>query len=111
MLVLLWVIILGIALLVYLAYPIFAKMPTDFVETHPDKAVLHQERQHIYAALDTALEELDEDYETGKLSKADYNELRTALFQETAQIIQRLENSAITDVEAEIERYKEEKRS
>ena len=107
--VLLWMSILGIVLLVYLAYPFFTKTDTQPVETAPGEArmqTLLQERECSYAAL----ADLDEDYETGKLSEADYRELRAALLQETAHVIQQLETSAKTDVEAEIERFKQQKR-
>ncbi len=110
MLILLWMIILGVALLTYIAYPIFENTPTEPVEIHTSeirRQILFQERQRSYAAL----VELDEDYETGKLSEADYNELRTALLQEIAHVIQQFENSTMTDVEAEIEGFKQEKRS
>lgn len=107
--VLLWMSILGIVLLVYLAYPFFTKTATQPVETTPGEArmqTLLQERERSYAAL----ADLDEDYETGKLSEADYRELRAALLQETAHVIQQLETNAKTDVEAEIERFKQQKR-
>ncbi len=109
LLVLLWMIILGIVLLVYLAYPLFSKTPAQPMELEPGEArvqTLLLERERSYAAL----AELDEDYETGKLSEADYRELRAALLQETAHVIQQLETNAKADVEAEIERFKRQKR-
>lgn len=106
-LVLLWMIILGIALLVYLGLPIFSKTRTQFIATSEDiiearRRTLFQERERSYAAL----ADLDEDYETGKLSEADYQELREELLQETARVIMQLENESLSDVEAEIERFK-----
>ena len=105
--VILWGFILGIALFVYLAFPLFTKQHA-FEEIDPTEArmqTLFLEREQSYAAL----AELDEDYETGKLSEADYKELRTALLQETAQVIRKLEAEAKADVEDEIERYKRQR--
>lgn len=109
-LVLLWMLILGILLIVYLGLPIFskassqqAKMSEDIIEER--KQILVQERERSYAALT----ELDEDYETGKLSEADYQELREGLLQETARVIMQLEEESLSDVEAEIERFKQQR--
>ena len=109
-LVLLWMLILGIALLVYLGFPIFSKtgsqptaMSENIIEEH--RQILFQERERSYAAL----AELDEDYETGKLSETDYQELREALLQETARVIMQLEAESLSDVEAEIERFKQQR--
>ena len=70
------------------------------------RRTLFQERENSYAAL----ADLDEDYETGKLSDADYQELREELLQETARVIMQLENESLSDVEAEIERFKQQQR-
>ena len=110
-LVLLWMIILGIALLVYLGLPIFSKTGAQSVATSDDiieerRRTLFQERERSYAAL----ADLDEDYETGKLSDADYHDLREELLQETARVIMQLENESLSDVEAEIERFKRQQR-
>lgn len=110
-LVLLWIIILGIALLVYLGIPIFSKADSQLTATSDDfieerRRTLFQERERSYAAL----ADLDEDYETGKLSDADYQELREELLQETAHVIIQLENESLSDVEAEIERFKQQQR-
>ena len=109
-LLLLWILILGIALLVYLGFPIFSKtgsqpdtMSEGIIEER--RKILFQERERSYAAL----AELDEDYETGKLSEADYQELREALLQETARVITQLEAESLSDVEAEIERFKQQR--
>ena len=109
-LVLLWLLILGVMLLVYLGFPVFsktglqnAKMSEDIIEER--RQTLFQERERSYAAL----AELDEDYETGKLSEADYRELREALLQETARVIVQLEEESLSDVEAEIERFKQQR--
>lgn len=109
-LVLLWMLILGIILLVYLGLPIFSKTGSQDATTSAGiieerRRVLFQERERSYAAL----AELDEDYETGKLSEADYQELRKALLQETAHVIMQLEAESLSDVEAEIERFKQQR--
>lgn len=110
-LVLLWIVILGIALLVYLGIPVFSKTDSQLTATSDDlieerRRTLFQERERSYAAL----ADLDEDYETGKLSNADYQELREELLQETARVIMQLENESLSDVEAEIERFKQQQR-
>ena len=109
-LLLLWILILGVALLVYLGLPVFSKtgtqhntMSEDIIEER--RRTLFQERERSYAAL----AELDEDYETGKLSEADYQELRESLLQETASVIMQLEEESLSDVEAEIERFKQQR--
>lgn len=104
-------VILGIALLVYLGLPIFSKKEDQPVATSDDvieerQRTLFQERERSYAAL----VDLDEDYETGKLSDADYQELREELLQETARVIMQLENESLSDVETEIERFKQQQR-
>jgi hypothetical protein len=107
-LVLLWIILLGTALLLYLIFPLYGKsdIPPDVDPTEARMQTLALEREQSYSAL----VDLDEDYETGKLSKKDYQELRAALMQDTARIISQLETDAMTDVESEIERYKQQKR-
>ncbi len=110
-LVILWMVILGIALLVYLGLPIFSKTGAQLAATSDDviqerRRTLVQERERSYAALT----DLDEDYETGKLSDADYQELREELLKETASVIMQLENESLSDVEAEIERFKQQQR-
>jgi biopolymer transport protein ExbB/TolQ len=106
-LVILWTILLGTALLAYLIYPIFGKVAIfhEVDATEARMQTLSLEREQSYSAL----ADLDEDYETGKLSEKDYKELRAALLQETANIVSQLEAAAKTDVEAEIERYKQQK--
>ena len=109
-LVLLWMLILGIILLVYVGLPIFLKSGSQDATTSENiieerRRVLFQERERSYAAL----AELDEDYETGKLSEADYQELREALLQETARVIMQLEEESLSDVEVEIERFKQQR--
>ena len=106
-LVLVWFVILGIVVTVYIAQPLFKSMGT-FTNIDPAEArmqTLALEREQSYSAL----ADLDEDYETGKLSEADYKELRTALLQETARIVSQLEADAKTDVEAEIKKFKQQK--
>ena len=92
-------------------YPNFFKTGSQPLATSEDiiaerQRTLSQERERSYAAL----ADLDEDYEIGKLSEADYQKLRDELLQETAQIIVQLENESQSDVEAEIERFKQQQR-
>ena len=106
--VLLWAVILGIALFAYITFPLFSKRNT-FPEIDPAETLMQTlalEREQSYSAL----VDLDEDYESGKLSEKDYTELRAELLQETVNVVSRLEAAAQTDVEAEIERYKKQKR-
>lgn len=103
----LWLVILGIMLLVYISYPLFSK--SDLLQqldpTEVRMQTLSLEREQSYSAL----VDLDDDYESGKLSDKDYKELRTGLLQETANIVSQLEEAAQIDVETEIERYKRQK--
>ena len=110
-LVILWMVIFGMLLLAYLGFPIFSKTGGQQVVTseaviEERRRALFQERESSYAAL----ADLDEDYETGKLSETDYQELRQELLQETARVIMQLENESLSDVEAEIERFKQHRR-
>ncbi len=103
-----WIIVLGVLLMVYIIYPLYREEGA-FPEVDATQArmqTLNLEREQSYSAL----ADLDEDYESGKLSERDYRELRAALMQETAQIISQLETDAKTDVETEIEKYKRQKR-
>ena len=109
--VLLWMVILGVALLVYLGMPIFSKAGSQNMATSEEiieerRRTLFHERERSYAALT----DLDEDYETGKLSEADYQALREDLLQETAEVLVQLESESVSDVEAEIERFKQQQR-
>ena len=103
----LWLGILGVMLLVYLSYPLFSSSEVSS-EINPAEVrmqTLAIEREQSYSAL----ADLDDDYESGKLSEEDYKELRTALLQETAQIVSQLEAAAQIDVESEIQRYKRDR--
>ena len=108
-LVFLWLLLLGIPLLVYLGLPLWLP-PRIFSEVDPVEGrmqALFIERERSYAAL----AELDEDYETGKLSEVDYQGLRGQLLQETVGVVAKIETSGMTSIEEEIERYKNVKRS
>ena len=103
----LWLFILGTMLLVYLYFP-FIGSNQVFPEIDPVEAriqTLTMEREQSY----TALADLDEDFETGKLSIQDYQNLRTELLQETVNVVSQLEAAAEIDVESEIERYKQQR--
>ena len=105
----LWVFILGVLLLGYLGLPLWSKPQTspevDAVEGR--MRTLFLERQRSYAAL----VDLDEDYAVGKLSAEDYQNLRGQLLQETAEVLTQIETSGMADVEAEIEKYKQQKQA
>ena len=103
----LWLFILSTMLLVYLYYP-FLERNQVFPEVDPveeRRQTLAIEREQSY----TALADLDEDFETGKLSIQDYQKLRSELLQETADIVSQLEADAELDVESEIEKYKQQR--
>ena len=103
----LWLFILGVMLLVYLYVP-FINSNQNFPEVDPvgeRMQTLAIEREQSY----TALADLDEDFETGKLSNQDYQKLRSELLQETAHIVNQLEATAEIDVESEIEKYKQQR--
>ncbi len=105
----LWILLLGLPLLVYLGLPLWSQpRPSpemDAVETRMQ--TLYRERERSYSAL----VDLEEDYETGKLSHADYQALRGQLLQETAAVVAQIETAGMASVEEEIERYKQEKGS
>ena len=105
----LWILLLGLPLLVYFGLPLWSKpRPSPemaAVETRMQTLYLERERSY------SALVDLEEDYETGKLSQADYQTLRGQLLQETAAVLAQIETAGMASVEEEIERYKQEKQS
>ena len=107
--VLMWVILLGLPLLLYLGLPLWSKTElATGIDTAQDRMqALFLERERSYAAL----LDLEEDFEVGKLSQSDYQSLRAQLLQETAAILSQLESSGMASVEDEIERYRREKRA
>ncbi len=104
-LIILWILLLGIPLIVYLCLPLrFRGRPApelDAVESSMD--LLLRERSF------SALADLDEDYEVGKLSDQDYQTLRAQLLEETAAVVTQIESSGMISVEDEIERYRRTK--
>jgi len=104
-LILLWIIIIGILLLIYLALPLWSseQIPreTDIMTSASQQLDLQREQSY------SALLDLDEDYEVGKISDKDYQMLRQELLHETAEILKRIENSSDESVEDEIQKYKE----
>ncbi|MDE0301263.1 MAG: hypothetical protein OXN17_21750 [Candidatus Poribacteria bacterium] len=66
---------------------------------------LYRERERSYSAL----ADLDEDYEVGKLSDEDYQTLRAQLLEETAAVVTQIDSSGVISVEEEIERYRRTK--
>lgn len=106
-LIILWILLLGIPLLVYLGLPLrFRGHPApelDAAESSMDQLLRERERSF------SALADLDEDYEVGKLSEQDYQTLRAQLLEETAAVVTQIESSGMTSVEEEIERYRRTK--
>ena len=104
-LILLWVIIIGILLLIYLALPLWssAQIPRETDTMTFTSQQLDLQREQSYSAL----LDLDEDYEVGKISDKDYQMLRQELLHETAEILKRIDNSSEESVEDEIQKYKE----
>ena len=97
-LIFLWIIIIGILLLIYLAFPLWSSKQV-LQENDVTNSALQQ--------LDSALVDLDEDYEVGKLSESDYQMLRQELLRETAEILNRIENPSEKSLDDEIAEYKE----
>lgn len=105
----LWLVLLGLPLFLYLGLPIWLPhrraSEVDTVEARMQTLFLERERSY------SALVDLDEDYESGKLSQADYQALRGQLLQETAEVLAQIETSGMASIEAEIENYKQTKQS
>jgi hypothetical protein len=103
----LWILLLGLPLLIYLGWPIWSRRrrfpEMDSAESRMQS--LYLDRQRSYEAL----VDLDEDYESGKLSETDYQTLRGQLLQETAAVVAQIETVGMASVEAEIEKYKKAK--
>ena len=113
-LILLWIIIIGILLLIYLAFPLWSSKQVLQEDDVTNSALqqLDLQRELSYSAL----VDLDEDYEVGKLSDKDYQTLRQELLRETAEILNRIESpneKSLEDqideksLEDEIDEYKE----
>ncbi|MDE0042895.1 MAG: hypothetical protein OXT74_12725 [Candidatus Poribacteria bacterium] len=106
-LIVLWTLLLGIPLLVYLGLPLrfrgHAAPEMDAVESSMEQLLRERERSF------SALADLDEDYEVGKLSEQDYQTLRAQLLEETAAVVTQIESSGMISVEEEIERYRRAK--
>ena len=106
-LIVLWILLLGIPLIVYLGLPLRFRGRTapemDAVESSMQQ--LFRERERSFSAL----ADLDEDYEVGKLSDQDYQTLRSQLLEETVAVVTQIESSGMISVEEEIERYRRAK--
>ena len=105
--IILWVLLLGLPLLVYLGLPLWLPQrpapEMDALESRMQALFLERERSY------SALVDLDEDYEAGKLSEQDYQTLRSQLLEETAAVVTQIETSEMTSIEEEIERYRRAK--
>ncbi|MBM3214809.1 hypothetical protein FJZ36_07840 [Candidatus Poribacteria bacterium] len=79
------VFLIGVPLVVYLLRPILKGAQEPYVDhtTETEIDELYTERERSY----TALADLDFDYECGKLSTGDYEQLRNALMAETAEVL------------------------
>ena len=107
-LILLWVIILGILLLIYLALPLWSPQ-----QTQPKADAMHSALQQLAVQREqsySALVDLDEDYEVGKISNKDYQMLRQELLHETAGILNRIDTPSEKSLDDEIQEYKERRR-
>jgi hypothetical protein len=104
-LIFLWIIIIGILLLIYLAFPLWSSKQVLQEDDVTNSALqqLDLQRELSYSAL----VDLDEDYEVGKLSDKDYQTLRQELLRETAEILNRIESPNKKSLEDEIEEYQE----
>ena len=107
-LILLWIIIIGILLLIYLGFPLWSseQMPQETDTTTSDLQQLDLQREQSYSAL----LDLDEDYEVGKISNKDYQMLRQELLHETAGILNRIDTPSEKSLDDEIQEYKERRR-
>lgn len=106
-LVILWILLLGIPLVVYLSLPLRFRG-----RTAPEMDAAESSMQHLFRERErsfSALADLDEDYEVGKLSEQDYQTLKSQLLEDTATVVAQIESSGMTSVEEEIERYRKSK--
>ncbi len=114
----LWFLILSVLLVGYIVYPWLRESQPLYQELDAvDELLLERERTY------TALIDLDFDYEAGKLSEADYEDLRQQLLSEAAQVLaniyrisQRKQPTAVGSrsddlVEAAISRYKQKRKA
>ena len=106
-LIVLWILLLGIPLVVFLGLPLRFRGRTP-----PEMDAVESSMQHLFRERErsfSALADLDEDYEVGKLSEQDYRTLKNQLLEETALVVAQIESSGMTSVEEEIERYRRSK--
>ena len=106
-LIILWILLLGIPLVVFLGLPLRFRG-----RTAPEMDAVESSMQHLFRERErsfSALADLDEDYEVGKLSEPDYRTLKSQLLEETALVVSQIESSGMTSIEEEIERYRRSK--
>jgi hypothetical protein len=80
---------LGLPLLLYILKPLFQPSPSRSSDDTATKEVVELgiERERSFRAL----ADLDFDYESGKISKEDYEPLRASLLEETAEVLARID--------------------
>ena len=80
---------LGLPLLLYILRPLFQRSSSRFEDDTTTKEIVELgiERERSFRAL----ADLDFDYESGKISKEDYDPLRASLLEETAEVLARID--------------------
>ena len=109
--------LLGLSILAYIAYPLLRKSQGSLEKVSDENEIeLAEERNRVY----NALEDLDFEYECGKISDDDYQQLRQEFLSKVESDLMTSEpvgesRSTTTEqqlkdsVEAEIARYKSQK--
>ena len=118
MILVLWFLVLSILTVLYVGLPLYGKEELLYVDDEEIQDLL-LERERAY----TALLDLDFDFEVGKVSEADYQQLRQQLMSEAAQVLASIDRGAPSKqrprgaptqpddwVEGEIERFKRQRR-
>ena len=110
--------LLGLSILAYIAYPLLRKSQGSLEKVSDENEIeLAEERNRVY----NALEDLDFEYECGKISDDDYQQLRQEFLSKvesdsmTSEPIGKLRRTTAgqqlkNSVEAEIKRYKAQRR-
>jgi len=91
--------ILIIAVLAFIAYPLFNTTRAPIAATSNEMDTLVAQRDAAY----DAIRDLDLDFQMGKLSQDDYAPLRDKYRARAAQILQQIDAAGGTDTDAQIE--------